>query len=100
MASATPMFTRRWHRYSSFKDASDATGKRACVYVQADRRGNPLRVGLATKGLSTRYYGGTGWAVQAAGHRSRNLWFVALVGEPKQCLPVEGNLLCTGGASS
>jgi hypothetical protein len=83
-----------WRRFDSLITAREAVGSAACVYVQADRHGCPIRVGKATKGLHARYRGGTGWALDAAGHGSGNVWFVALV-PPKLCAAVESTLIWT-----
>ena len=84
--------TLAWRRFTSFIAARDATGPQACVYIQADAEGRPIRVGLATGGLHKRYWGGTGWAVEAAMHGSGNLWFVAEV-DSSSCHAVEGTLI-------
>jgi hypothetical protein len=62
------------------------------VYVQADSRGRPLRIGMASRGLSVRYRGGTGYALEAAAHGSRNQWFVARV-PVRLCAVVEKELI-------
>ena len=71
--------TLRRQRFDRMTDARAAFGKTACVYVQADARGRPVRVGKASLGLHARYRGGTGWALDAASHASRNFVFVAAV---------------------
>ena len=51
----------------------------ACIYIQTDQQGNPIRIGKASQGLEARYRGGTGYAIDAAMHSSNNLVFVAAV---------------------
>ena len=68
-----------WSRYSTLTAAREAFSTTSCVYVQTDSHANPLRVGKASKGLETRYRGGTGYALDAAMHESGNLVFVAPV---------------------
>ena len=87
-----------WRRFPSFIAARDAIGPTACVYVQADRDGRPVRVGVATSGLHKRYWGGTGWALEAALHESGNLWFVAAV-DRDSCKDVESALIWQWSAS-
>jgi hypothetical protein len=84
--------TLAWRRFTSFIEARNATGANACLYVQADRNGRPVRVGLARHGLHKRYWGGTGWALEAAMHDSGNLWFVALV-DRDSCEAAESTLI-------
>ena len=66
-----------WQRFESLTAARAAYKTIPCVYAQADRDGRVVRVGKASKGLQRRYYGGTGWALDAAMHGSGNLVFVA-----------------------
>lgn len=66
-----------WRCFSSLTDARRAFAKQACVYVQTDATRRPIRVGMASKGLEARYRGGTGYALDAAMHLSKNLVFVA-----------------------
>jgi hypothetical protein len=68
-----------WTRFESLTAARRAFGSVPCVYVQADREGHAVRVGKASRGLHSRYRGGTGWAFDAAMHGSGNLVFVAPV---------------------
>src|SRR5262245_24594827 len=51
--------------------------RKVCVYVTADKLGNAIRGGVASKGLVARYRGGTGYSIDAAMHDSGNLIFVA-----------------------
>ena len=82
----------RWHRFASFIAARNAFRADSCVYLQATSRGQPLRIGKASVGLEGRYRGGTGYALDAAAHGSRNQWFVAAV--PKAlCEAVERELI-------
>jgi len=69
----------RWRKFDLLTRARNAFSNVSCIYVQTDLRRNPVRVGKATQGLGSRYRGGTGYAVDAAMHRSRNLIFVAPV---------------------
>jgi hypothetical protein len=82
----------RWYRFQRLTDARAAFKNRACVYVQTDARGRPVRVGKASKGLEARYRGGTGYALDAAMHASRNLVFVAAV-PGELCEQVERTLI-------
>ena len=68
-----------WHRFEKLTEARSQFAMTPCVYIQADARGRPIRVGKASKGLETRYRGGTGHAIDAAMHDSGNLVFVAAV---------------------
>jgi hypothetical protein len=68
-----------WTRFDSLTAARQIFGSASCVYVQADRDGRAIRVGKASKGLHSRYRGGTGWALDAAMHGSGNVVFVAPV---------------------
>jgi hypothetical protein len=73
-----------WTRFASLTAARQVFGSTPCVYVQADREAHAIRVGKASKGLHSRYRGGTGWALDAAMHGSDNVVFVA---------PVESSVL-------
>lgn len=86
-----------WNKYKQLTDARRDFEKKPCVYVQADRKGRPVRVGIATKGLETRYRGGTGYALDAAMHDSGNVVFVTSVPAIK-CSIVESNLIWAGKA--
>ena len=66
-----------WHRFEKPTEARSQFAKTPCVYIQADARRHPIRVGKASKRLETRYRGGTGHAIDAAMHESGNLVFVA-----------------------
>jgi hypothetical protein len=88
------MIVLDWARHASMTAARNAVGTNACVYVQADRNGCPVRVGMATKGLHARYRGGTGWAVDAGMHGSGNVVFVAVV-PLELCRVVEETLIWT-----
>src|SRR5437879_1291058 len=41
----------RWLKFSKLTDARAVFSHQACVYVQADADGRPLRIGKASKGL-------------------------------------------------
>lgn len=81
-----------WQRFTSFRQARDALGKQPGVYVVSDPEGRPVRVGMTLAGLVSRYYGGTAWAIEAAGHGSGNLWFVAPV-DRASCAVVEATMI-------
>jgi hypothetical protein len=66
-----------WRRFESMTAARAAFKTVPCVYAQADPEGRVVRVGLASKGLDRRYYGGTAYALDAAMHSSGNLVFAA-----------------------
>lgn len=85
----------RWSKFSKLTEARQAFPYQACVYVQADPAGRPVRVGKASKGLDDRYHGGDGGAMDAAMHGSGNLVFVAPV-EMSLCKPVEDELIWQG----
>jgi hypothetical protein len=70
--------TLHWVRSRLMTEARHVVGARSCVYVQTDRRGRPVRVGKASRGLHVRYRGGTGWALDATMHESGNLVYTAL----------------------
>jgi hypothetical protein len=83
-----------WKRFDRLTEARAMFGNTACLYVQADPEGWALRVGKASGGLHARYRGGTGWAIDAAMHNSRNVVFVASV--PADLLEqVESTLIWT-----
>lgn len=85
----------RWSKYSKLTEARTVFPHQACVYVQADKHGRPLRVGKASKGLDERYHGGNGYAMDAAMHESGNLVFVAPV-DAALCKAVEDELIWQG----
>jgi len=84
-----------WQRFSKLTEARSRFAKTSCVYVQADSRGCPIRVGKASEGLEARYRGGTGYAIDAAMHESGNPVFVAAV-EKELCGLVEDELIWQG----
>ena len=57
-----------WQRFSKLTEARSRFAKTSCVYIQADSRACPIRVGKAAEGLEARYRGGTGYAIDAAMH--------------------------------
>jgi hypothetical protein len=75
----TPPLRLEWLQFRRFTDARERFRNAACIYVQADSEGRPIRVGKASKGLEARYRGGTGYALDAAMHGSDNLVFAAAV---------------------
>ena len=62
-----------WQRFSKLTEARSRFAKTPCMYIQADPRGCPIRVGKASEGLQARYRGGTGYAMDAAMHREASL---------------------------
>jgi len=82
----------QWSKFGRLTDARDAFPHQACVYVQADPQGKPVRIGRASKGLNERYHGGNGGAMEAAMHASGNLIFIAPV-EMTVCVSVEEELI-------
>jgi hypothetical protein len=93
--SAKPMIKLEWHRFAKLTEARSRFAKTPCVYIQADSKGCPIRIGKATEGLEARYRGGTGYAIDAAMHGSGNLVFVAAV-ERDLCACVEDELIWQG----
>jgi hypothetical protein len=87
--------TLKWYRSKKFTKARSKFASKPCVYVQTDRNSYPIRIGKASKGLETRYRGGTGYALDAAMHESSNLVFVAAVPK-KLCTTVEDELIWQG----
>lgn len=85
----------RWSKYSKLTEARTVFPHQACVYVQADKHGRPVRVGKASKGLDERYHGGNGYSMDAAMHDSGNLVFVAPV-DTGLCKAVEDELIWQG----
>ena len=85
----------RWLKFFKLTDARVVFSNQACVYVQADADGRPLRIGKASKGLEGRYRGGNGYAMDAAMHQSGNTIFVAPV-EMALCKHVEDELIWQG----
>jgi hypothetical protein len=77
MTAADRTVRLTWQRFDSLTAARLAFKTTPCVYVQADREGRAVRVGKASKGLQRRYYGGTGWALDAAMHGSGNRVYAA-----------------------
>ena len=69
--------TLHWQKFDRLTEAGWAFRDKSCVYAQTDSDGNAIRVGKASKGLKKRYWGGDGYAMDAAMHTSGNLVFVA-----------------------
>ncbi len=84
-----------WSRFSKLTEARDVFPDHACVYAQTDPEGRPARIGMASKGLDTRYHGGDGGAMDAAMHRSGNLVFAAGV-NGALCKSIEDELIWQG----
>ena len=93
--SGKPMVKLEWQRFSKLTEARSRFAKTPCVFIQADAKGRPLRVGKASAGLAGIYRGETGHAVGAAMHESGNLLFVAAV-ERDLCGCVEDELIWQG----
>ena len=86
------MLVLQWKKFRKLTEARKAFAKEPCIYVQTNAKGEILRVGSATEGLSVRYRGGTGYALDAAMHGTQNLVFAAAV--PKEvCRTVEAILI-------
>jgi hypothetical protein len=68
--------TLTFERFPSFIAARKEFRGRPCVYIQTDSDEKPLRVGESDD-LWKRYFGGTAYALEAAGHGGGNLYFVA-----------------------
>ena len=81
-----------WQKFGKLTEARSRFAKTACIYVQADSQGCPIRIGKASEGLEARYRGGTGYAIDAAMHGSGNLVFVAAV-DKDLCACIEGELI-------
>jgi len=82
-----------WHRFPSFVAAGTVFRGKGCIYLQTDATGNILRVGECDDPWE-RYKGGTAYALDAAGHGSRNLYFFAEVGAHSQARKaLEANLI-------
>ncbi len=81
-----------WRSFPNLTEARSAFAEASCIYVQTDRRSAPIRIGKASKGLETRYRGGTGYALDAAMHESGNKVFAAKV-PASQCDEVERALI-------
>ena len=81
-----------WQRFPEFIEARTKFARVPCVYVQTDKEGKPIRIGKASKGMQSRYWGGTGYTVGAAMHNAGNFVFVAPVAE-SICGDVESELI-------
>jgi hypothetical protein len=81
-----------WSRFTEFIEARTKFAKVPCVYVQTDKEMKPIRIGKASKGLQSRYWGGTGYTVGAAMANAGNFVFVAPV-EKALCGDVEDELI-------
>ena len=65
-----------FQRFPSFIEARKIFRAKPCIYMQTDREENLLRIGECDN-LWERYRGGTAYTLDAAGHGSGNLYFVA-----------------------
>ena len=65
-----------WERFDTFRRARERFRAKPCIYVLTDASGTVLRVGESDD-LWQRYFGGTGWMVEAALHGSGNVVFGA-----------------------
>jgi hypothetical protein len=84
--------TLKWKRFATLTAARTKYSTGCCIYVQADADGRAVRVGKASLGLTARYRGGTGHALDAAMHGSGNCVFVAAV-DPDVCELVEATII-------
>ncbi len=84
-----------WEKFTSVIKAREKYKRIPCIYIQTDSKGNPIRVGKASKGLEVRYRGGTGYALEAAMHESGNQIYISKVNE-RICEDVENNLIFQG----
>jgi hypothetical protein len=87
----------QWQKFAKLTEARSRFAKIPCVYIQADSRSCPMRIGKASEGLEARYRGGTGYAIDAAMHGSGNLVFVAAV-DKVLCERIESELIWQGRA--
>ena len=82
-----------WIMFEKFVDQKHKSGahdqyvESPCVYIQTDKSREILRVGVTKRRLRDRYWGGTGYTIQAAMHGSGNLIFVASV--PTKINPID-----------
>ena len=81
-----------WQRFNTLTSARRAFSLIPCIYVQTNFEARPIRIGKASKGLTARYRGGTGYALDAAMHGSKNLVFVTEV-PSSDCDSVELQLI-------
>lgn len=82
-----------WYRFASFAEARSSFRGKPCIYLQTDPVENILRVGESDDPFE-RYKGGTAYALDAAGHKSGNLYFFATVSvEPELRKTIEANLI-------
>ena len=84
-----------WQKFTKLTEARSRFATTSCVYIQADPKGYPIRVGKASEGLEARYRGGTGYAIDAAMHGSGNFVFVAAV-DKDLCGCIEDELIWQG----
>lgn len=89
----SPAVTLTFQRFPNFLEARKAFRGRPCVYILTDCDEKPLRIG-ETDDLWKRYFGGTAYALEAAGHGSGNLYFVAdAPGDRKERCRLEATLI-------
>ena len=65
-----------WKRFTSLLSLRKAFRSKPCIYLQTDPEETILRIG-ESKDMYERYRGGTAYALEAALHKSGNLFFVA-----------------------
>jgi len=65
-----------WRRFDSLRKARESFRKKPCIYLLTDRDENVLKVGQSGD-LWRRYFGGTGYMVDAAMHGSGKIVFAA-----------------------
>lgn len=92
---ATQTVGLKWHSFGKLTKARSVFRNQPCVYMHTDKLRNPIRVGVASKGLESRYRGGTGYSLDAAMHDSGNLIFVAPM-SAALCRAVELELIWRG----
>jgi hypothetical protein len=65
-----------WRRFPNIIDARNSFRNMSCIYAVTDANERVLRFGESGN-FRKRYWGGDGWMLAAAMHRSGNLVFVA-----------------------
>jgi hypothetical protein len=75
-ASIPPAVVLLWKQFSTFREARKAFKAEPCIYAVTDAMGRILKIGESGN-LWRRYWGGTGYTLDAALHGSGNLVFAA-----------------------
>jgi len=65
-----------WKQFLTFREARKAFKAKPCIYAVTNSEGRILKIG-ESRNLWRRYWGGTGYTLDAALHGSGNLVFVA-----------------------